>query len=103
VPAAASSLTEQRSGFAALVFPQEDVVSFRVFLFRCCFRVACVSGTGAVQLGSAFRALGRRNGGYGPLVLLAQLPVALLWAGARGIFLLSSAPCYALARGPGTA
>lgn len=78
-------------------------MSFRVFLFRCCFRVACVSGTGAVQLGTAFRALGRRSGGLGPLVVLAQLPVALLWAAARGIFLLSSMPCYALARGPRTA
>ena len=78
-------------------------MSFRAFLFRCCFRVACLSGAGAVHLGSAFRALGRRSAGYGPLVVLAQLPVALLWAAARGIFLLSSAPCYALARGPGTA
>ena len=77
-------------------------MSFHAFLFGCCFRVACVSGAGAVQLGSAFRTLGRRKGGYAPLVVLAQLSVALLWAAARGIFLLSSAPCYALARGPDT-
>jgi hypothetical protein len=77
-------------------------VSFRTLLFRCCFHVACVSGHGAVHLGSTFRALGRRSGGYGHLVILAQLPVALLWAAARAIFLLSSAPCYALARGHGT-
>lgn len=70
----------------------------RALVFRCCFRVACVSGAGAVQLGSAFRALGRRSGGYGPVVVFAQLPVVLLWAAARAIFLLSSAPCYALAR-----
>jgi hypothetical protein len=73
-------------------------MSLRAFLFRCYFRVACVSGAGAVQLGSAFRALGRRSRGYGPVVVLAQLPVVLLWAAARAIFLLSSAPCYALAR-----
>jgi hypothetical protein len=70
----------------------------RAFLFRCCFRVACLSGVGAVQLGSALRALGRRSRGYGPIVAFAQLAVVLLWAAARAIFLLSSAPCYALAR-----
>jgi hypothetical protein len=73
-------------------------MSVRAFLFRCCFRVACVSGAGAVQLGSAFRALGRRSVRYGPVVVLAQLPVVLLWTAARAIFLLSSTPCYALAR-----
>jgi hypothetical protein len=70
----------------------------RAFLFSCCFRIACLSGGGAARLASAFRALGRRSGRFGPVVVFAQLPVVLLWAAARAMFLLSSAPCYALAR-----
>jgi hypothetical protein len=66
--------------------------------FRLCFAVACASGEDAVRLGRAFRALGRSSDAWGPLPVLAQLPVVLLWAAARGIFLAAAAPCLALAR-----
>lgn len=71
----------------------------RHLAYRMCFVVACASGAGAVHLGRAFRALGRSAAVYGPIVVLAQVPVVLLWAAARGVFLASAAPCPALARG----
>jgi hypothetical protein len=71
----------------------------RVLVYRVCFAVACASGTVAADYAAAFRSLGRASRVYGPVVVLAQLPVALLWAAARGLFLVSAAPCYAIARG----
>ena len=69
--------------------------TLRRIVYRLCFRTACLSGTGAVHLAAAFRKLGLRRDGYG---LVAQMPVALLWVAARGLFLATSAPCYAIAR-----
>jgi hypothetical protein len=66
--------------------------------YRTCFAVACTSGAVAAHLAAAFRMLGRRSSVYGPLVVLAQLPVLLLWFVARSVFLASAAPCVALAR-----
>lgn len=73
----------------------------RGLVYRVCFAVACASGAGAVRLAAAFRALGRRGADLGPLVVLAQLPVALLWVATRSVFLASAAPCFAIARGAG--
>ena len=68
--------------------------TLRTLVYRVCFRIACTSGSGAVHLAGAFRGLRR----YGVLAVLAQLPVALLWVAARGLFIVSSTPCFAIAR-----
>lgn len=66
--------------------------------YRVCFAVACVSGAGAARCAAAFRAVGSRSGDYGPVVVVAQLPLLVAWGAARGLFLLSSAPCFAIGR-----
>jgi hypothetical protein len=67
-------------------------------VYRVCYWTACRAGAVAVVLARGFRGLGRRSIDYGPVVILAQLPVVLLWVPARMLFLASAAPCFAIAR-----
>jgi hypothetical protein len=66
--------------------------------YRTCYRIACWSGSGAAFCAHAFRGLGSRSAEYGPLVVLAQLPVLAAWVATRAVFLLSAAPCFAIGR-----
>jgi len=66
--------------------------------YRTCYGLACLSGMGAAALARAFRALGSHSSEYGPVVIVAQLPLLALWSAARAVFLVSAAPCFALGR-----
>ncbi|MGE5690074.1 MAG: hypothetical protein ACM33B_05920 [Pseudomonadota bacterium] len=66
-------------------------------VYRLCFAVACLSGRGAARCVRAVRALGAHGSTYGPVVVVAQLPLLLLWAAARAVFLVTAAPCFAIA------
>jgi len=66
--------------------------------YRTCYRIACWSGSGAAFCARAFRGLGSRSKEYGPVVILAQLPLLAVWGATRAVFLLSAAPCFAIAR-----
>jgi hypothetical protein len=66
--------------------------------FRVCFVAALASGHLMVRLAGAFRALARLSRSYGPLVIVAQLPILLCWLAARALFDMWSAPCHAMGR-----
>jgi hypothetical protein len=66
--------------------------------FTACFALARCSGGAAAPLARAYRALAHRADALGPIVVLVQLPLLLVWAPLRALFLLSHTACFVLTR-----